>query len=219
MLSDEFISFLETQEENKAVLNVIEDIRKLIASLTEVKRGFSLRVVQLFMENDVDGIQKYIDFGKEIDEYINELDVLDIGNGEDFGKNPASVRKRVRGDIPADEIVSLGVVSGKVCPNCGATLVDSKTEYVMFSDRRRCRPVEKLTAATYECPSCGGHYIHSQMAALLDIPRTNIELDGVETEQESNTSASSETGRKCILCGQPAYKDSDYCKLHIGYGK
>ena len=236
MLSNELINYMKAQEENKAVLNVTENVRNLIVSLKGLKKDLACKLPQMFMDDDIDSIQECIDFGNKIDEFINELVVLDFGNSQGLRIQKGNVSNNSAEKARVYESVSLEVVSSNVCPNCGSQLLNNKTEYIRFTDRRKLEAAEKLTAATYLCPSCGGHYIHSQMASLLDISRTNITLSSSTKQQERNVSDSVASDKKnqivnrgtrttavkddkvCILCGQPVWKNSDYCKEHFNYG-
>lgn len=236
MLSNELINYMKAQEENSAVLNVTENVRNLIVSLRGLKKDLSCKLPQMFMDDDIDSIQECIDFGNKIDEFINELVVLDFGKNQAFRMQKVNASHNSVKNAHVYESVSLEVVPSNVCPNCGTQLLNNKTEYIRFTDRRKLEPAEKLIAATYLCPSCGGHYIHSQMASLLDISRTNIKLSNGTKQQERNVSDAAISDKQnqivnrgartnavkddkvCILCGQPVWKNSDYCKEHFNYG-
>ena len=82
MFSDELMSFLKEHENDKGVVNLTEDVRNVIESLKELKKSFSEILSQMFVENDIDGIQKIIDYGNEIDEFMDELSRMDFSRTE-----------------------------------------------------------------------------------------------------------------------------------------
>lgn len=172
MVSDKLIRFLETREESKEVVRMSQCIKELTTSLEGVKEELSKTAAELYLKNDIDGIQKLLHMSQEIDEYIKEIYVLDF-EGES-GENQNIGKKITDNDVP--ENIKLRVVTKKICPECGAALIDSRTTYAEFTDKRKRRIAKMQVAATYECPECGGQYIHKQMESLIDISRTNIVL-------------------------------------------
>lgn len=136
MFSDEWINFMKSQEADDRTVKMITDVRNLIGSLNGLKKSFSDTLSRLFVENDIDGIQELINYGNEIDEFIEELSVLDFGNERSEGKHKES--------------------TGKV---------------------------------------------------MLDTANRRADAASVKTQKH------------CVLCGQPVWKDTDYCKEHIAYDK
>lgn len=173
MLSNKFIRFLEKQEEKKEVVEVSRAIKEVSRSLLNIKGSLGKKAAEFYLQNNEEGIQKLLDMGTEIDAYISELNVLDFVSDETDIVNQDNKKSR-NNDQP--ELIKLQVVGNKICPNCKVPLIDSRTTYVEFADKRKRRVEKTQIAATYECPECERKYIHKQMESLIDISRTNIEI-------------------------------------------
>lgn len=214
MISNELLDYLKKQKDDKYVLDVTKNVRNLISSLNALKKGVSGRLSDLYMKGDIEGIHECIDFGEKIDEFIDEMSVMDFGSHH--------------------ETVEMRVVTHKVCPRCGVQMNNGSISYLRFTDQSKKEVQDTLTAATYECPVCQEQFLPEKMAELMDLTVTNIEITDDEYNEQKAEAVSDHrkpvTARKmrpeaegekkmCVLCGKPAWKDSEYCKEHMVYRK
>lgn len=210
LLSKEFIKFLNSQENLTAITNFYETLCTLKTNLSTIKEELANSLPSLFMDGDQNSIKQCIEFGNEIDLFINELNSINI--------KPISLEKQTyKKDTSINQIedinltikpIRLGVVAENVCPSCNTHLDDTKTMYTVFKDKTKKSILEKLQVFTYRCPNCCKYFVHQEMLQNIDIEITNIEP--VYFNKENNV-------KKCIQCGEPVFNNSNYCWEHYKY--
>lgn len=231
MISKELLDYLDSQKDTKQVSQLAKNFQGVIASLKDIKKELSSRLPELFMKDDIDEIQKCINFGDELSKLIGELSKWGV-SAEGEEDIPEETAQTDDGDIIHTKM-KLQVVDSNVCLKCGNMLINTKTPY--YKTVGENGKVIQSVVATYECPNCKNVYIHRQMADLLNESETNIELIRPEEvrrvklvsvdrdKKNSNTNQRVATVKKpekaCIFCGKPVWGNTDYCRDHSKYMK
>ena len=73
MISKELLDYLDSQKDTKQVSQLAKNFQGVIASLKDIKKELSSRLPELFMKDDIDEIQKCINFGDELSKLIGEV--------------------------------------------------------------------------------------------------------------------------------------------------
>lgn len=170
------------------------------------------------MANNAKVIEEYINYGKEIDSFINSLKEITICNTKK--QEPIKITIQENQSITSQQEVKspteiqtvkpikLGVVSENLCPHCNIRLEDSKIMYTTFKDKGKTKLDSKLTVFTYRCKVCGRYFIHEDMLSSIDIKLSNIEPVYYDSKRKA---------KKCIQCGEPVWNNSNYCWEHYKY--
>lgn len=80
LLSKEFIDFIKHQQSTDSISKISKNINELIETFIDLKRDLSKKLPELFMANNAKAIEEYINYGKEIDSFINSLKEITICN-------------------------------------------------------------------------------------------------------------------------------------------